>query len=102
MPQRNDRDDTPTPFPFSDVSNGEWCPRPPNARQKLAGRLFAEEADRPAKSLGLTRRQFMQTAAGTATAFMVLNKAHGLDQSGDAAPLPVTAEQCDDPIAAQG
>lgn len=103
MPKRDDRDDTPTlPFPFSDVSNGEWCPRPPNARQKLAVRLFAEETARRAKRLGLSRRQFIRTAAGTATAFMVLNQAHGLDQSGDAAPLPVTPEQCDDPIAARG
>ena len=44
---------------------------------------------------------FLRTAAGTATAFMVLNTVHGLDQTGDAAPLPVTPEQCDDPVAAR-
>src|SRR5262245_55369335 len=103
MAHKDDHDDTPAlPFPFSPVSNGEWCPSPPNARQRLAARLFVEEADRRAKRLGWSRRQFLRSAAGTATAFMVLNKAHGLDQSGDAAPLPVTPEQCDDPIAAQG
>lgn len=102
MPTRDDNETPSLPFPFWDVSNGEWCPRPPNAKQKLAARLFEEESARRAKRLGLSRRQFMRTAAGTATAFMVLNQAHGLDQTGDAAPLPVTPEQCDDPVAAQG
>ena len=89
------------PFPLSDVSNGEWCPRPPNATQRAAAALLAEEADRRARRLGMSRRAFLRTAAGTATAYMVLNTVHGLDQTGDAAPLPVTAEQCDDPEAAR-
>lgn len=98
----HEADDHPLlPFPFWDVSNGEWCPRPPNAKQRAAARLFQEEAEKRARRLGLSRRQFLGTAAATATAFMVLNKVHGLDQAGDAAPLPVSAEQCDDPEAAR-
>ena len=89
------------PFPLSDVSNGEWCPRPPNDKQRAAAALLLEEADRRAKRLGMSRRAFLRTAAGTATAYMVLNTVHGLDQTGDAAPLPVTPEQCDDPEAAR-
>ena len=89
------------PFPLSDVSNGEWCPRPPNDKQRAAAALLIEEADRRAKRLGMSRRAFLRTAAGTATAFMVLNTVHGLEQTGDAAPLPVTPEQCDDPVAAR-
>ncbi len=89
------------PFPLWDVSNGEWCPRPPNATQRAAAALLAEEAGRRAKRLGMSRRAFLRTAAGTATAYMVLNTVHGLDQTGDAAPLPVTPEQCDDPAAAR-
>jgi predicted TIM-barrel fold metal-dependent hydrolase len=88
------------PLPLSDVSNGEWCPRPPSARQRAAARLLAEEAERRARRLGLTRREFLRTAAGTATAFWVLNTVHGLPSSGGAAVLPVTPEQCDDPDAA--
>jgi len=61
------------PFPLSDVSNGEWCPRPPSAKQRLAARLLDEEVARRARRLGLTRGEFLRTAAGTATAFMVLN-----------------------------
>lgn len=90
---------TALPFPLWDVSNGEWCPRPPNSTQRAAAALLIEEADRRAKRLGLSRRAFLRTAAGTATAYMVLNTVHGLDQTGDAAPLPVTPEQCDDPAA---
>lgn len=89
------------PFPLWDVSNGEWCPRPPNDKQRAAAALLVEEADRRAKRLGMSRRAFLRTAAGTATAYMVLNTVHGLEQTGDAAPLPVTPEQCDDPAAAR-
>lgn len=89
------------PFPFWDVSNGEWCPRPPNDKQRTAAAMLIEEADKRAKRLGMSRRAFLRTAAGTATAYMVLNTVHGLDQTGNAAPLPVTPEQCDDPAAAR-
>ena len=40
------------PFPLSDVSNGEWCPRPPSARQVAAYHLLIAEADRLACSRG--------------------------------------------------
>src|SRR5881397_357423 len=80
------------PFPLSDVSNGEWCPRPPSAKQRLAARLIADECDRRARHRGMTRAQFLRTAAGTATAFWVLNLVHGLDQSGEAAVLPLARD----------
>lgn len=95
-----DDDERDFPLPLSDVSNGEWCPRPPSPRQRAAARLLAEEAERRARRLGMTRREFLRTSAGTATAFWVLGVVNGLPTSGDAAPLPVTAEQCDDPAAA--
>src|SRR5262249_57936170 len=88
------------PLPLSDVSNGEWCPRPPNAKQRAAAALLVEEADRRAKRLGMSRRAFLRTAAGTATAYMVLNAVYGLDQTRDAAVFPVTADHCDDTAAA--
>jgi hypothetical protein len=100
MEADDEADDRDFPFPLSDVSNGEWCPRPPNPRQRAAARLLAEEAERRARRLGMSRREFLRTAAGTATAFWVLSVVNGLPTSGDAAPLPVTPEQCDDPAAA--
>ena len=95
------RDDDELPFPLSDVSNGEWCPRPPSATQRLVKRRLLEEAERRGARLGLSRRAFLRTAAGTATAYMVLNQVHGLASQGEAAVLPVTAAQCDDPAAAR-
>ena len=66
------------------------------------GALLLEEADRRAKRLGMSRRAFLRTAAGTATAYMVLNTVHGLDQTrrrrGAAGHR---AQQCDDPAAAR-
>jgi predicted TIM-barrel fold metal-dependent hydrolase len=88
------------PLPLSPVSNGEWCPQPPTPRQRLAARLLGEEATRRARRHGLTRAEFLRTAAGTMTAFAVLNRVHGLDAWGDTAVLPVGAEACDDPAAA--
>jgi len=45
--------------------------------------------------------QFLRTAAATATAFMVLNKIHGLPSEGEAAVLPLKKAHCDDPAAAR-
>ena len=88
------------PFPLAPVSNGEWCPSPPNAKQKKVMRMVEEEADKRAAKLGLSRRDFLRTAAGTATAYMVMNQVYGIAQAGDGAVLPVTQEQTEDPEAA--
>jgi len=94
-------DDTPfLPFPFSDVSNEEWCPRPPNERQILAAELFFDEIGSRSRKTGMSRRQFLHTTAATATAFWALNCAHQLPSQGSGAPLEVTAEQGHDPEAA--
>jgi len=88
------------PFPLAPVSNGEWVPPPPTAKQRTVMRLVAEESDRRARKLGMTRRDFLRTAAGTATAYMVMNQVHGTAMAGDSAVLPVTLEQTRDPSAA--
>ena len=88
------------PFPFVPVSNGEWMPLPPDASQVRAARMLAEEATLRARRLGMSRAEFLRSAAGTLTAFMVLNRVHGLDAWGDDAVLPVRAEACADPEAA--
>lgn len=89
------------PLPLAPVSNGEFAPAPPTRKQRAAAALLRAEADRRARRLGMSRREFLRTAAGTATAFMVLNTIHGLPSRGSAAALPVTPEQCDDPEAAR-
>src|SRR5262245_37416156 len=94
-------DDRTLPFPVSPVSNGEWFPEPITHKQRLVKKLIEEETVARAKRHGLTRGQFLRTAAATATAFMVLNKVYGLDQSGDAAAMPVKKVHCDDLDAAR-
>src|SRR5262245_38235994 len=102
MPKRTDDDDKAVlPFPVAPVSNGEWCPLPISDKQQLAAKLIAEETATAAKRHGMTRAQFLRTAAATTTAFMVLNKIHGLDTSGDAAAMPMKKVHCDDPDAAR-
>jgi predicted TIM-barrel fold metal-dependent hydrolase len=96
----HDDDKTALPFPLSDVSNGEWIPRPPTRKQRAVAELIHEEADKRARRLDMSRRDFLRTAAGTATAFMCMNLVYGLPSTGEAAVLPVTEEQCSDPRAA--
>lgn len=95
-------DDVPfLPFPLSDVSNEEWCPGPPSPSQVRAAEVLNQEVEWRLRKLDLTRRQFLRTAAGTATAFWAVNQAHGLPSEGGDAPLPVTREETLDAAAAE-
>jgi len=94
-------DEVRLPFPVSPVSNGEWCPLPITEKQRLVGKLIVEETAARAKRHGMTRAEFLRTAAGTMTAFMVMNRVYGLDREGDAAVLPVKTVHCDDLDAAR-
>jgi hypothetical protein len=83
------------------VSNGEWCPLPITDRQRRLARLIVDETTQRANWHGMTRGQFLRTAAATMTAFMCINKVYGYDQNGDNAMLPVRREHCDDLDAAR-
>jgi predicted TIM-barrel fold metal-dependent hydrolase len=96
MARRSEDDTAMVPFPTAPVSNGEWCPYPATPKQVVAAQLIAEETATRARRHGMSRRDFLRTAAGTATAFMVLNKLYGLDAWGDNAVLPVRRVHCDD------
>ncbi|HEV7734741.1 MAG TPA: amidohydrolase family protein [Candidatus Binatia bacterium] len=95
------RDDATLPFPTSPVSNMEWVPEGATPKQRLTAKLIREETETRARRLGMTRGQFLRTAAATATAFMVMNKLDGIDQTGDAAAMPIKKVHCDDPDAAR-
>src|SRR5437867_2219874 len=100
MPHRFE-DDPIVPFPTVPSSSGEWVPPPITPKQRVATKLIAEAMDAGAKRHGMTRKQFLRTAAATTTAFMVLNKLNGRDSWGDNAILPVKKEHCDDLDAAR-
>lgn len=101
MQRERDDDGPSTPFPVTPVSNGEWLPREITAKARLAEKRIVEETALQAKRHGMTRAQFLRTAAGTVTALWVLNEVSGLPQSGEAAPLPIRRVQCEDEGAAR-
>ena len=66
-----------SPVPTQVVSNGEYNPLPQTEDQKKVEGLIKELADVQAKRHNLSRRQFLATSAGMATAFLAMNKVFG-------------------------
>ena len=66
-----------SPVPTQVVSNGEYNPLPQTDDQKKVEGLIKELADVQAKRHNLSRRQFLATSAGMATAFLAMNKVFG-------------------------
>ncbi len=73
----DDREDGLQPIPTSIVSNGEFMPFPQTREQKRVERLVEEMAAVRAKALGMSRRSFLRSSAGMATALSALNIVHG-------------------------
>jgi hypothetical protein len=74
-----ERDDAhkPPPLPFrpGTVSNGEFLPPPPSARDLEVARRIVAGADAAARRTGVDRRRFLQGASGMALTLAVLNTA---------------------------
>ena len=66
-----------SPVPTQIVSNGEYNPLPQTEGQKKVEGLIKELADVQAKRHNMSRRQFLATSAGMATAFVAMNKVFG-------------------------
>jgi uncharacterized protein len=66
-----------SPIPTQVVSNGEYFPMPQTLQQKQVEARIAELAGETAKRLGMSRRRFLASSAGMATAFMAMNEVHG-------------------------
>ncbi|NCW78323.1 MAG: amidohydrolase [Oxalobacteraceae bacterium] len=66
-----------SPIPTQMVSNGEYNPLPQTENQRKVEFLIKEMADKEAKRHNMTRRQFLATSAGMATAFMAMNQVYG-------------------------
>ncbi len=65
------------PIPTQAISNEEFYPPAQTDDQKRVEYLIHEIADKRAKRLGLSRRQFLRTSCGMATAFMAMNQVFG-------------------------
>jgi hypothetical protein len=66
-----------SPLPTQIVGNEEIVPMPQTAAQKRVEARIFELADQNAKSLGLSRRDFLRTTGGMATAFLAFNDVFG-------------------------
>ena len=66
-----------SPVPTQIISNGEFSPLPQTSEQKKVEGLIKEWADQHAKRQGMSRRKFLGTAAGMATAFLAMNEVFG-------------------------
>jgi len=65
------------PLPTQVVSNEEYHPIGQTADQRRVEELILSMADRYALRLGLTRRDFLRTTGGLATAFLAMNEVFG-------------------------
>ena len=63
-----------TPIPTQIVSSDEYTPPPQSERQRQVEARLLDLADTLGRKQGLSRRQFFQSAAGMAAAFVVLNE----------------------------
>src|SRR5918992_270136 len=66
-----------SPVPTQIVSNGEYFPMPQTLAQKRVEARIAELATVNAKRLGMSRRRFLASSAGMATAFVAMNEIYG-------------------------
>lgn len=66
-----------SPVTFAPCSNGEYCPPPPSEQDQRAESLWQSLVERQHKRLGISRRQFVQSSCGTATALLVINQVYG-------------------------
>ena len=76
MAFRNDPDGTKLPVKVDPTSNGEFVPLPLDPVHRGANRLAHDWANENARRLGLSRRAFLVSSAGAATALLAFNRAN--------------------------
>jgi uncharacterized protein len=65
------------PVPTRMISNGEYMPFPQTEKQRRVEARVKELADKAAKKLGISRRQFLSSASGLAASFLAMNEVFG-------------------------
>jgi predicted TIM-barrel fold metal-dependent hydrolase len=71
-----------SPIPFHVGSNGEMAPRPATDDDRRAEAAFRRLADESARRMGISRRQFLTSACGSAAALLVINQTYGCKGKG--------------------
>ena len=88
-----------SPIPFHTGCNGEFFPPPPSDRDRRAEELFLRVSQDKARRLGVSRRDFVESACGTATALWVMNVVYGCggdEESPNPAPYDVDGGATED------
>ncbi len=75
--QRDQQRGVDSPLPTQPVSNEEFVPRPQNKQQRQWETLIEELATKKAHKLGMSRRDYMRSSMGLATAFFASNLVYG-------------------------
>lgn len=83
--QRDQSKGVDSPVPTQPVSNEEFIPRPQSKQQRQWESLIGEMSEQNAKQLGMSRRDYMRSSMGMATAFVASNMVFGPHWEVDAA-----------------
>src|SRR5262245_1289787 len=66
-----------SPISFHPSSNGEFEPRPVTDRDRRAAAMYRDLVERKSRRLGMTRREFTESASGMVAALFVMNQVYG-------------------------
>lgn len=66
-----------SPISFHPSSNGEFEPRPVTVRDRRAAAMYRQIVEEKSRRLGMTRREFTESAMGMAASLFVLNQVYG-------------------------
>lgn len=75
-----------SPIPFRPGSNGEFVPLPATEADRRAEQAYRALVDENAQRLGVSRRDFVTSACGTAAALLVINQSYGCGGNGSVNP----------------
>jgi hypothetical protein len=65
------------PVPTRMLTNGEFTPSPQTSQQREVEARLKAKASEYGRKLGMSRREFLQTASGMAAAFLAMNEVFG-------------------------
>jgi predicted TIM-barrel fold metal-dependent hydrolase len=77
LKRADEGDELGSPIPTQVVTNGEYFPMPQTPQQREVEARITEMAGQASKRLGMSRRRFLASSAGMATAFLAMNEVFG-------------------------
>jgi hypothetical protein len=93
-------DDPGLPIKLGPCSNGEYIPKPASRFTREVARRTREVADRHARAIGMSRRQFLVSSMGAATMLTVLGACAKNEEGSPGGTFAVDPEAQKDPAAA--